>query len=375
MQPASGVLDLFLALAAIPSPSCAERPAADWAIAHLRALGLDPQEDDSAPRTGGDTGTIVARLPATEPGTPIFLCAHLDTVPPTGPIEPAVENGVVRNAAGTILGADNKASVAAMLVALERILAEGRPHAGIELVLTPQEELACIGARAFDSSQLQARIGFVFDEAGPPGKIILGAPTQKRLDIRFHGRAAHAGMVPEEGRSAIQAAARAIADLRLGRIDDETTANVGLISGGTARNIVPETCTLVAEARSHDDAKLNELVQEMLDSFAFAGSITDCRVEATVEEMYHGYRFGKDDPIVALACRALAGVGLEPRFGVTGGGTDGNVFNESGLPCLVLSSGMEDIHSPDEHIAVEHVESLVEITLGLVDAARDAGRP
>jgi len=177
-------------------------------------------------------------------------------------------------------------------------------------------------------------------------------------------------MFPEEGRSAIAAAARAIADLRLGRIDEETTANVGVIRGGTATNIVPEWCTLLAEARSHDERKLSELVQEMLDAFAFAASGADCEVETRIEKSYRGYRFRRDDTVVRLATEALQARGFEPRFGLSGGAADANVFNERGLQCLNLANGMTDIHTADERIAVADLEAMVDVTVALVDAAR-----
>src|SRR5438105_4245003 len=194
-------------------------------------------------------GNIYVRLEPTASGTPLFFCAHLDTVPPSGPLEPVVDDGVVRNAGGTILGADDKSAVVAMLEGVRRILAESRPHAGIELLFTPMEEIGLIGAYAFDDDRLRAELGYVYDQAAPIGEIILGAPWAQGMEVRFHGRASHSGMFPEEGRSAIQAAAKAIADLRLGRVDDETTANVGVIRGGTAGNIVPEWCTFRSEER------------------------------------------------------------------------------------------------------------------------------
>src|SRR5205807_9829451 len=171
------------------------------------------------------------RIEPAADGEPLFLCAHLDTVPPTGAIEPVVDEGVVRNAAGTILGADDKAAVAVMLDATRRMLAENRRHAGIELLFTPKEEVGLLGAAAFDHARLRARIGYVYDQAAPIGDVILGAPYSQSMEVRFHGRASHSGMYPEEGRSAIAAAARAIADLRLGRVDEDSTANVGLIEG------------------------------------------------------------------------------------------------------------------------------------------------
>jgi tripeptide aminopeptidase len=338
--------------------------------AWLRERGLTVDEDDAGASIGADAGNLYCRLEGTAPGEPLFFCAHLDTVPPEAAIEPVVgDDGFVRNGAGTILGADNKAAVVSMLVAVERILEQGRPHAGVELVLTPMEEVGLRGAAAFDSSRLHARTGFVYDQAAPIGDVILGAPAAQSLRARFHGRAAHAGMWPEDGRSAIAAAARAIADLRLGRIDEETTANVGVISGGTAQNIVPEWCELTAEARSHDEAKLADLVQEMLDAFTFAANAAECEVETQVRRSYRAYRFTRSDPVIRLATAAFARCGIEPTYSLSGGAADANVFNEHGLVCVNLANGMTDIHTPAERIAVADLERMVDVTLALTDAA------
>src|SRR6266576_978204 len=369
---ASEVVDLFTELAALPSPPGEERAVADVVIGYLRDLGLSVDEDDAGQKVGSNIGNVYCRLEATDSGNPIFLCAHLDTVTPEGPIEPVIEDGVVRNAGGTILGADNKSAVAAMLEGARRVLAENRPHGGIELLFTPKEEVGLLGAAAFDHERLHARLGYVYDQAAPIGEVILGAPYSRAMQVRFHGRAAHSGMYPEEGRSAIAAAARAISDLRLGRVDEETTANVGIIQGGTAGNIVPEWCTLDAEARSHDERKLDELVQEMVDAFSFAAGLEDCEVETKVSKSYKGYRFKPDDAVVRIASAALARSGYEPAYGLSGGAADANVFNEHGFACLNLANGMQDIHTSDERITVADLEEMVEVTLALVAAARDA---
>src|SRR6266498_5976804 len=365
-------LALFLELAAIPSPPGEERAVADAVRRYLADLGLEADEDGCGPEIGSTMGNIYARLEPTAEGTPLFFCAHLDTVPPSGPLEPVVEDGVVRNAGGTILGADNKSAVVAMLEGVRRVLAENRPHPGIELLFTPKEEVGLLGAAAFDHDRLRARVGYVYDQAAPIGDVILGAPYSQAMEVRFHGRAAHSGMYPEEGRSAIAAAARAISDLRLGRIDEETTANVGVIQGGTAGNIIPEWCTLDAEARSHDERKLDELVQEMVDAFSFAAGLEDCEVETKVSKSYKGYHFKQDDPVIQIAHTALEQSGYKPTYGLSGGAADANVFNEHGLACLNLANGMQDIHTPDERITVADLEGMVEVTLALVDAARDA---
>jgi len=367
-----GVLDLFLELAALPSPPGEERAVADRLAAELRGIGLEVDEDDAGARIGSSAGNLLSRLAPTAEGTPVFLCAHMDTVPPVGSIEPVIEDGVVKNAGGTILGADNKSAVATMVEAARRIVDEGRPHAGIELLFTPMEEVGLRGAEAFDCARLDARVGFVYDQAGPIGEVILGAPHSMILEVAFRGQAAHAGMAPEDGRSAIAAAARAIADMRLGRLDDETSANVGTIKGGVARNIVPDACSFSAEARSHDESKLADVVQELLDACSFAASLTGCEVDARVERGFRGYRFRRGDEPVRLASAALERSGAEPTFALSGGGADANIFNARGLACLNLANGMAEIHSPEEHIAVSDLQRMVEVTLALVDEARAA---
>jgi tripeptide aminopeptidase len=367
------VATLFSELAALASPPGQERPVADRVLAYLRELGLDPSEDDAGARIDATSGNVHCAVPPTSgEGLPLFFCAHLDTVPPLAPIDPVVDDGRIRNAAGTILGADNKSAVAVMLEAARRLIADGRPHAGVELLFTPKEEVGLLGAEAFDHERLRARTGFVYDHAAPIGEIILGAPHMKGIDARFRGRAAHSGMFPEEGRSAIAAAARAIADLRLGRLDEETTANVGRIEGGSARNVVPEECSFLAEARAHDEAKLADLVQEMLDSIAFAASLAECEAETTLIDHARGYRFRKDDLPVRLAVQALERTGREARYILSGGGADANVFNARGLQCLNLANGMANIHTPDEEIAVADLEGMVDVTLALIDVAREA---
>jgi tripeptide aminopeptidase len=366
------VAELFVELAALPSPSGSERVVADRVAGYLRDLRLDVDEDDAGARIDSTIGNLLCRIDPRGGGMPLFFCAHLDTVPPNGPIEPVLDDGVIRNGAGTILGADDKSAVAVMLEATRRIVAEGRFHGGIELLFTPKEEVGLRGAAAFDERRLRARVGYVYDHAGPVGEVILGAPFQSKLDVVFHGRAAHSGMYPEEGRSAIAAAARAIADLRLGRLDEETTANVGEIRGGTARNIVPEHCSFVAEARSHDERKLAELIQEMLETITFAAQLAECDVETKSEASARGYRFRKDDEPVRLAAAALERAGVRPSYGLSGGGADANVFNERGLQCLNLANGMTDIHTADERIAVEDLERMVEVTLALVETAHGA---
>jgi tripeptide aminopeptidase len=369
----SRVLDLFIELCAIPSPPGEERAVADRITRELDAMGLEWDEDGSGPTIGSTAGNVLCRLPgSTDGGVPIFLCAHFDTVPLDGELEPVVgEDGVVRNAGGTILGADDKSALAVMVEATRRIVEERRPHAGVELLFTPMEEIGLVGAAAFDTERLDARLGYVYDQAAPIGDVITGSPTAQELELTFVGRAAHAGMYPEDGRSAIVAAARAIADMPLGRIDPLTSANVGLVRGGTARNVVAERCTLEAEVRSHDDRRVTEVVQQILDAAAFAASTSDCTLETRIEPKYRGYRFRDDDLAVRLAVEALDRAGFRARLGLSGGAADANVFNAAGLHCVNLANGMLDIHTADERISVDDLERMVDVTLALVDVARE----
>jgi tripeptide aminopeptidase len=365
------VLDMFLELAAISSPSRSEREVADRVHGFLHQLGLETDEDTAGAAIGSDIGNIYCRIPASGEGTPIFLNAHLDTVPPTDRIEPVVEEGVVRNARDTILGADNKAAVVAMLAAVrDRVLGES-PHAGLELVFTPCEEIGLQGAKQFDVSRLQAEFGYCYDHAAPIGQIVMAAPSQRTLRLTFRGRPSHSGIAPEAGRSAILAASRAIASMPLGRLDERTTTNVGLIEGGVAGNIVPPLCVVHAEARSRDPGRLSTAVQAILDACTAAAGETGCEFEAAVTREYETYRFAESERPVAMAVQALAACGYTPEFIESGGGADANVFNAAGKPCLNLCNGMAEIHTADEHITVDDLEAMTAVTAALIDRARD----
>ena len=367
--PTADAVGLFLELAALETPPGRERAAADRCLAYLRGLGLEPDEDGAAAELGGDAGNVYVRVPPTAPGTPLFFCAHLDTVPPDDLIEPVVLDGEITNRYDTILGADNKATVAGMLDGVRRVLVEGRPHAGIEVVLTPQEEVGLLGAKAFDHTRLDARVGYVFDQAGPIGGIVMAAPSQRSIDLRFVGRAAHAGMAPEQGRSAIAAAARAVAAMRLGRLDAETTASVGVIQGGIARNVVPPVCRLEAEVRSIDPERCAAETAFLLSAAATAATAEGCSLESDVLDEYTAYRFRRGDVAVRLARTALTSAGYTPVEITTGGGADAHVFNAHGLQCVNLASGMERIHTPEETIRVADVTGLSNLTVALLAAA------
>jgi tripeptide aminopeptidase len=358
----------FVALCEIESPSGNERAAADWVTSELRGLGLEVEEDDSSPETGSNSGNLLARIPGPEGSRTIMLCAHLDTVPLDAPVEVALEDGVLRNRNRAILGADNKAAVATILAAARRLVRDGSP-VNVELLFTTCEELALRGAKAFDRGRLRSEYGFVFDHASPVGELILAAPTYYSVEARFHGAPAHAGIRPEDGRNAITAAAKAVAAMPLGRIDPETTSNAGRIEGGSAGNVVAERCRVELEARSLDDARAGELVSRMVDACSDAASDTECDVETSVERLFRGFRLPRSAPPVEAAARALERLGIEPEYVSTGGGSDANVFVAAGLPVLNVANGTERNHQPDESVTVDALERTLELTLGIVAAS------
>ncbi len=232
----------------------------------------------------------------------MLLCAHMDTVPLGGPVEVVEEDGVLRNKHDAVLGADNKAAIATILGAVRAMRTRS---VGVELLFTTHEEDGLLGAHAFDRSRLRAEMGFVFDHATPIGEVIVAAPTYQKVEARFRGVAAHAGIRPEDGKSAIEAAARFLDRVPLGRLDDETTANAGRIEGGGATNVVPDSCLVELEARSIDHDRAAEVVTAMVDAATEAASDLDCDVETTVEELFRGFRLRRSSPPVEVAMRAL----------------------------------------------------------------------
>jgi tripeptide aminopeptidase len=362
--------ETFATLCRIESPSGRERECADWATAELRGIGLDVEEDDAGRVAGSEAGNLLAHLPGMDPNKSILLCAHLDTVPLTAPVEPVIVDGGWENANEGILGADNKAAVAVMLELVRSLSARpSPPPVGIELVLTVCEETALAGAKEFDVSRLHSRFGYVFDHASPVGEIVLASPSHYRIVADFHGRAAHAGLRPENGRSAILAASRGIAAMQLGRLDSDTTANVGRINGGTALNVVPERCRVEAEARSIDDTRVEAVATQMVDHLQDAANATECDLDVTVEHLFQAYRTRPRAPHVVLAERALSACGYTPRHIVTGGGSDANAFQANGFTCTNLANGTERNHEPDERVSVDALEGMLEVAFALVEEA------
>lgn len=369
------VLRTFVDLAAIPSEARDEARCASWCRGYLEGLGLEVEEDDAATSIpgGAGSGNLYARLPATAEGTPLFLCAHLDTVGLADIVEPVLEDRegtlVVTNAREAILGGDNKAAVAVMLDLVRELVESGAPHAGVELVLTPCEEVGLLGAKAFDTTRLAARFGYVFDHANDIGKIVTSAPTQMSFTATFTGRASHSGIAPELGRSAIRAASDAIAALPHGRVDADTTANVGRIEGGGDVNVVPDLCILHGEVRSLDHDRAAVVMGDVLVACTEAATRHAVDVVVAHEEEYRSYTFTERTPPVAHAMRALAACGHEPELVRCGGGSDANVFNANGMPCVNLPNGMRRIHTTDEYVEVRDLDRMLDVARALVREA------
>jgi tripeptide aminopeptidase len=371
----------FAELCRIESPSGRERGCADRVIAELRALGVEVREDDAGPRVGSDSGNLRAFIPAGDPAgaaqrsetpeTPrpsVLLCAHLDTVPLQAPVEPVLIEGGWENANEGVLGADNKAAVA-VLLALARQVRRQSAAVDVELLFTVGEEVALAGARAFDTALLGSDFGYVFDHASPIGEVVLASPTHFRVQASFRGAAAHAGIRPEQGRSAILAAARAVASLSLGRLDDETTVNVGTISGGSAINVVPEHCSLTLEARAIGDQRAETVLAEIVDRLHEAANLPDCDcdVDVSVERTFSGYRLSPNSPAVRVAEQALRRCGHEPVRISSGGGSDANALIAAGFATVNLANGTERNHEPSERVSVLALEQMLDVALALLD--------
>ncbi len=361
------MLERFARLCELASPTGSERAIADAVLGELRELGVAAEEDDAAHAAQAGAGNVIARLSG-ERDAWVLFAAHLDTVPHDGPIEVVSDQGVFRSRGETILGADNKAAVA-VLIELAARHAAARPPIGLELVFTVAEEDGLRGAKELDLGSIRSPFGFVLDHASPIGDVITAAPTYERLTAEFEGTEAHAGIRPEDGRNAIRAASVAIARMELGRLDDETTANVGVIDGGTAPNVVAGHCRVEGEARSLDDERASRAIGAMVDACTWAASEHGCDVDVEVTEMFRAYRLPARAQSLAIARTALERRGVEPRDVATGGGSDANALNAAGFEAVLLANGTEANHTPDESVSGERIVQMLGVCEAIVEEA------
>ena len=355
------LLRTFRELAALYGPSKRERDVADYILNRLD--GLWPlSEDGAGDALGGDAGNILLKISGR--GEPVLLSAHMDTVEPCVGVKPRIKNGYVYSKGDTILGADDRAAVA-VLLELAEIAAGLNERRSLEILFTVAEEVGLQGAKHADYGPIASKTAFVLDASEPPGYAVNAAPGSDLVKATFRGRAAHAGIEPEKGINAIQMAASAVAAMKLGRIDHETTANIGLISGGRASNIVSDEAQIAGDARSHDASTLAAPVAHVPPVAKKAAADFGGDVDMTWEKAYASYHLAEDTVPVMLFSRAARAVGLEPKLVAGGGGSDANVFNERGIAAVVLGCGMEKPHTTDERIAVASLYKLAELATAL----------
>ncbi|MBC1372103.1 M20/M25/M40 family metallo-hydrolase [Listeria booriae] len=360
------LVETFMELVQIDSETKHEGHFQAYLIARFRALGLEVLEDDSMAKTGFGANNLLCRLPATTDADAIFFSCHMDTVTPGVGIKPQMKDGVIYSDGTTILAADDKAGIAIMIETIQQVKEQNTPHGTLEFVISVGEESGLIGIKAFDMSLMQADYGFVLDTGGPVGSITVGSPTHAGLEINIHGAAAHAGIEPEKGISALEIAAKAISQMKLGRIDFETTANIGIIEGGTATNIVMENVRMRAEVRSISSESYEAQIKHMKELFEKTTAEMGGAITIKVDKMYGGFRFNDETYVVQVATKALAAIGLKANYEVSGGGSDASIFNERGKETTNLSIGYEKIHTVHEYIPIHELKKGAELAYEIV---------
>jgi tripeptide aminopeptidase len=350
------LLNTFLDLVRIDNPSGKEHEIVGYIRAALEPLGVHFEQDEHL--------NLVGRLPGE--GEPLLLNAHTDCVTPCTGVHPVVQDGIIRSSGDTVLGADDLAGVAAILEGVRRIRQGGGSNRAAELLFTSQEEIGLRGAAAFDYARLQARMGVTLDSTGAIGGMCMGGPSQDNVAAVIIGKAAHAGLEPEAGINAIRVAAEAIAAMPLGRIDEETTANIGVIQGGVATNIIPERVELRGEARSHRQESLDAQVEAMTRALHEAAADHGAKLELNISHPYRTYRLKEDEPVVQYVTKTLKTLGIEPYTYVSGGGSDVNIFAQYGVRVVNLSLGYQAIHTLNEHMAVADLERAAQVVTALL---------
>lgn len=362
------LVESFMELVRIDSISREERDLADFLIEKLEDLGLEVIVDQAGEKAKSNCGNIIARFKGNiKEVTPIMFSAHMDTVVPGKNIEPVCEGDKILSSGKTILGADDKAAIAALLEALHIIKEDNISCGDIEIVFSICEEIGLLGAKNLDISSLTSQIAFVLDSGGPVGEIISAAPSQNSLKIIIHGKSAHAGSNPEEGINAIQVAGFALSRMKLGRIDEETTTNIGIISGGKATNIIPDEVILEGEVRSRNEEKLEKYTKILKQVVEDTAQEFKAKAEVIINRKFYCYNLSTDDRIVKIAMKAAKDMGLEPLLRPSGGGSDANVFNKKGFPAVDLAIGMEKVHTVDEYILVKNLKNTVEYVLSIIN--------
>jgi len=369
------IKNLLLELVQIDSHSRKERDVAARIKKYCEEIGAQVEIDDAGEKVGGNSGNVIARFSGSIPGAePIMMSAHMDTVVPGEGVKPIVEGDIIRTDGTTVLGGDDKSGCAVIIEVIRCLQEQKTPHAPIEAIFSICEEVGLLGAKNVEVSKLKAKYGIVFD-SDDPGFLFTKGPSSNHMEFRIHGLESHAGVAPEEGISAIKIAGEGLANMKLGRIDHETTANIGQIEGGMATNIVPNLCVLKGEARSHSEEKLEAQTQHMkkcLEDAAanyqvtVAGKTTKASVESHIERDYSSMDVPDSSHVVQLVIKAAARMGLEVKTMASGGGCDANVFNRKGIECANLGTGMRAIHTVNEWLDVKDMYAAAEMTLEIM---------
>jgi tripeptide aminopeptidase len=356
----------FLELVKIDSPTFKERRMADCLKGKLEALGLEVYEDKAGEKYNGEAGNVIGKLKGNREGPAVLFLAHMDRVEPGTGIDPVVAEGIIKSRGQTILGGDDCAGIAAILEALRLLKENGDAHGDIEVAFTIAEEGGLFGAKALDPGQLQAKIAYTFDSTGPVGSLVVQAPAQDGIKIVIRGKASHAGVAPEEGVNAIQAAALAIAKLQVGRIDKETTSNIGIIKGGQATNIVPDQVEIEGEVRSLVEARVDEETRKMAEVFTREVAAFGGQVEFRHERLYSSFLIKEEEEVSRRAAAALTKLKLTPERQALGGGSDANILNARGIRTLNLGNGSQKVHTTGEYIAVKDLVKSAEFCHALM---------
>jgi len=359
------LINEFLELVQIDSPSSKEGKVAEVLVKKLEEIGCEVLIDDAGVKAGGETGNVIATLKGNRLGKKLLFSSHMDTVSPGVGIKPIIDeaNGIIKSDGTTVLGSDDKAGIAAVLESLRTIKENDIQHADIQVVFSIWEEGGLFGAKFLDYSKIDTDFAFVLDSGGAPGEIIIQAPAQDAIKVKITGKPAHAGLQPENGVSAIMVASRAIENMNLLRIDEETTANIGIVKGGIATNIVMPELEIEAEARSLSEEKLDAQTNHMIEIFKKSAKEFGAKIDIEVNRAYAPFTVESNDEIVELAKKAFSNMNIEGYTASTGGGSDTNILNKNGIKAVNLGIGMKNAHTLEEYIAIEDlVNSAIMVT-------------
>lgn len=355
----------------IDSPSKTEKEVALKLENEMNELGAECVFDDVGEKVNGNIGNLIVKVKGNTDAPAFFLSSHMDTVSPGLGIQPRIENGIMRSDGTTILGSDDKSGVSIIVEVIRTLKEQNIPHGDIEVAFTICEEIGLLGAKYIDITQFNSKYGIVLDSSTPK-RLVLKCPTSDVAVFKVHGLEAHAGLCPENGINAIKIVSEAISNMNIGRIDHETTSNIGIVSGGVATNIVPNLVIVKGEARSHDNSKLDREMEHMSKCFTDAaekysvtleGETIKPKVEIEIERVYEKMDVSSDAYITKMVDKAVNNLGYEIKHHTTGGGCDANYFNNMGIECVNLGTGMYELHTVNEHVIMDEFYRSAEIVL------------